>query len=77
MTEQQAWLIFVCEPLLLLAFALFYIAAKRAITPPDDATGRTPSLPAGTEPFRPDSKIKPFKRSLDMLAPDNDETKNP
>lgn len=72
MTEQQAWLLFVCEPALLLMFALLYIGAKRAITPPDDSTGRTPSMPAGHH-FKPDSRLKPFNRHPDMLTNNEDD----
>ena len=75
MTEEQAWLIFLCEPAILLMFALIYIGAKKAVTPPDDATGRTPSMPAGTQPFRPDSKLKPYKKSPDMLLPTDESDK--
>lgn len=66
MTEQQAWVIFVFEPLFFLTLTIFVIALWQHFRPYRDDTSRfkPPTQPEKKEKFKPPSK---WHRSDDML----------
>ena len=70
MTEQQAWTIFVFEPLLFVTLLVFVLAVDRHFRPYRDDTSRfkPPTHPEKPKDrFKTDSRLKKWRTSDDML----------